>query len=273
MAPETAGPGASQEWRSVEAAPKPQGLSAGPLLGESGVPREPATSPQPRDLCACTHVRAHTCTASHRPPRSQISARTHPRTHSEDAQAATCTRVHLHSSADVRRLPARFPAPTLSHVEMVGLHFCLLCPELLPRGRSGWTRCPWLLDKPEIVSVFFQILSTSLPPPPFPHSPLHCVAFLCILLPSEPTLSRPLLVLLARARYLLPTPRPPSPCLCLPLPQRCWEPERAPKNRSLATAAPRAAATRPPGTFSSAERRGSRRPRRAGCTRPSLTAS
>lgn len=60
MAPETAGPGDSLEWRSVQVASKPQGLSARPLRRESGVPCEPATSTLNTGIFARARARAYT---------------------------------------------------------------------------------------------------------------------------------------------------------------------------------------------------------------------
>lgn len=134
MAPETAGPGDSLEWRSVEVAPKPQGLSARPLRRESGVPCEPATSTLNTGIFARARARAYTHmhTPSYAPTITDFCV--HTRSHSQ----RRCTGCHVHasshthSSADVQCLAARFPALKSGHVKVVGLHIYLLWPELCP---------------------------------------------------------------------------------------------------------------------------------------------
>lgn len=257
MAPETAGPGDSLEWRSIEVAPKPQGLSARPLRRESGVPREPATSTLNTGIFARARTHTHTCTHPHVPndhrfPRAHTLALTVKMHGLPRARGFTYT---LQCRYPVFGCP--LPCTQVWSRQSGGSAHLPFVPGAVPQDRSGWTLCPWLLDKPEIVCVSFRILlSTSLPSSPFPHSPFHCVSFLCIMLSSKPTLS--LLVPFARARCLLPNHHATSPPLHLPLPQRCSEFWCALKNRSLATAARRAAATQPPATFSSAEHRGCR---------------
>lgn len=109
-------------------------------------------------------------------------------------------------------LPDHYVASRSSHVEVAGLHivFCVpSCPH--SRGKSGWARCPWLLDKLEIESLFLSDLPLHVPAfPAFPSltSPL---SFLCVLLSSEPTLSRLLPVSFAWTRFLLPIPHSPPP--------------------------------------------------------------
>lgn len=159
LAPGTAGRGASPEWRSVEAAPKPQGLSARPLLGESGVPREPVTSPLKPGVLA--HARTHRRTLFCDPTITGFRART----------LALTARMHgLPRARGFAHTPAQLPAsrclrPVASKWWVCTSIFCA-------RGRSGWTRCPWPLDKPGTVCVLYDDSSPCLC---LPHAHLSIV--------------------------------------------------------------------------------------------------
>lgn len=167
MAPETAGSGASLEWRSVETAPEPKGLFSSPLLGKAMSSASPATSPSPTAIFARTH------THTHMPPRSQISSYTHALTSRMHVHAGS----HTHARADVRRLAASFLASRSSHVEWQVCTSIVCGRSCYPGADQGgrdalgrWTNLRWCLC--------FQILfSASLPSRPFSRSSLHCVSF------------------------------------------------------------------------------------------------
>lgn len=215
MAPETAGPGAPVEWRSVETAPEPKGLFSSPLLGKAKSPAIPATSPSPTAIFARTHTDS-------RAPRSQISSCIH----------ALTSRMHVHASSHTHaRRCAPFgrlhPCIQVQSHRVAGLHIYHLWPELLPRSKSGWARCSWPLGKPEVVSVFPNPLLRVLAFPAFPSliSPL-CLFFCAFCFLLNPLCRRSCLFLLLRlAPYLPQPPTPDASAALLKAGVRAQEPE------------------------------------------------
>lgn len=242
MAPETAGPGASLEWRSVETSPKSQGLSARPLLGKGLSPASPAISPRtPPRFCACTRAHTRTC------PHVHISACTNtgtPRMHGlPRARGFTHTRAQM---CGVWPSAPLYPGLITSKWQVCTPIFCGgRCSLGADKGGRDALGC-WTNLRSCLCFFLNPLHILAFPAFPLVIS-LLCLlcAFCCLLI----RLSTPLPVPSAGARSIY------LPQLPLPLLQPCFEPECVLKNQSSATAARRAAATQPLAIFSSAEHR------------------
>lgn len=172
-------------------------------LGKRCPGRAPPLCPaRPRDLCART--RAHT----HVPPRSRIYALTNTGTHTEDARAATCTRVHTRAQLCGVWPPASLYQGLVTSKWWVGTSiFCgrRRSPGADKGGRDAlgcWTNLRCLCFFPNPLHVFAF--------PAFPSllTPLCLLcAFCCLPILLCP---RPYLFLLL-GLALSPFPNPPCP--------------------------------------------------------------